>query len=153
MNLKQTPRLGAHLLFRIQLLNYCRLKNVTLPSSMGTSCCTLQAMVSSMYVFDVNRTLGLQDDPTNTRRSEDLLCYILQKAPCKKVVADVSSTVHQLPSRSSERRCLRLDLAVLHYLGHALHTADHAHWLSRVHLSHHLTGYRQEARFILLYTI
>lgn len=69
-----------------------------------------------------------------------LLCHILQKVPGEEVIADVASTVNQSPFRFSESRRLQLDLAVLHHLGDPSHSADHAHWLSRVRLLNHLSS-------------
>lgn len=57
------------------------------------------------------------------------LCHILEKGSGEKVVADVSSVVDQLSSRTLEFSRLWWELAVLHHLGDTSHPADHTHGL------------------------
>lgn len=76
--------------------------------------------------------------PTQIWQYRYILCYILQESSGEEVIANVSSTVHQLSSRSSELSCLWLDLTVLHHLADTLHPANHTHWLWRIGLFHHL---------------
>lgn len=58
-----------------------------------------------------------------------LLCNILQEGPGKEVIANVSSTVHQLSVRFPKLSCLWFDLTVLHHLRDTSHSTNHTHWL------------------------